>query len=123
MNIKNFLKISVILPVVAGIIIGTVLFLLGEAEDAPGLCLIGLIIAFLLLMLGAYNAGFVNKRQVSCILPFCFGAGGIFLSVVLQLDGELKETPAVFYIGLLLGVLLIGLGLFNLMKYRRSKKG
>ena len=123
MNIRNFLRISVILPAVTGIIIGTVLFLLGEAEDAPGLCLIGLIIAFLLLMSGAYNAGLVNKGQVSCILPFCFGAGGLFLSVVLQFDGELDETPAVFYIGLLLGVLLISLGFFNLMKYRRSMKG
>ena len=122
MNTKKIFKLSVILPVVIGIIIGTALFLLGEADEAPGLCLIGIIIAFLLIMLGAYKAGIVNKGQIAFILPLCFGMGAVILSIVLQLDGELTETPFVFYIGLLTGAVLICIGVINLIKYIKLKK-
>jgi len=122
MRIRNLLKLSVILPVIIGIIIGTALFIFGEDSDAPGVCLIGLIIAFLLIMLGVYKAGIVNKGRLAVILPLCFGTGSILLSVVLQLDGELSEMPAVFYTGLSLGAILICFGIVNLIKYRISVK-
>ncbi len=54
MNLKTVLLIA------AGIIIGLILFLLGEA-DAPGLCLVGLMIAFLLIMRGIYFANVIRK--------------------------------------------------------------
>jgi len=51
-----------------GGIAGMVLFILGVAGDAPGLSLIGLIIAFLLIMWGVNNTGVIKKGLISPII-------------------------------------------------------
>jgi len=71
---RNYLKLSVVLPVVIGIITGAALPLLGAADDAPGLSLIGIVAAFLLMMWGVYNTGLVKRSLLVSIALICFGA-------------------------------------------------
>ena len=68
MRRKNYKKISVILPIIGGLLISAVLFILGAMDDAPGLCLIGLVAAFLLIVLGVYNANAVKGSTLAFFL-------------------------------------------------------
>lgn len=78
---KN-VKPAVLFPILIGLAVGTILFILGAADDAPGLSLIGLTTAFLLIMWGIYNTGVIKKMFLAPVLLFCFGAGGIVLSAL-----------------------------------------
>ena len=54
---KTFFKARVLFPILFGWALGGLLFVLGAADDAPGLSFIGLSVAFLLTMRGVYHAG------------------------------------------------------------------
>lgn len=58
---KKFVKSGTLLPILIGVAVGALLFILGAADDAPGLSLIGLVVAFLLIMWGIYNANVIKK--------------------------------------------------------------
>lgn len=115
---KKFAKPVTLLPILIGVAVGALLYMLGDADDAPGLSLVGLVAAFLLIMWGVYNAGVIKKGFLAPILLLCFGAGGILLSVVLLLDGEFEETPGIAFIGAALGVALIVIGT---IRFRKAK--
>lgn len=119
---KRILKPSTLLPMLIGIIVGVTLFMLGDADDAPGLSLIGLVAAFLLIMWGVFNTGVIKKGLLAPILLLCFGVGGILLSVVLLLDGEFEESPGMSLIGAGLGVILICVGVLSLRKTYTKKQ-
>ncbi len=115
---NKFLKPAVLLPILIGAAVGIWLFVLGAVADAPGLSLIGLTAAFLLIMWGIRNAGMIKKGFFLPILLFCFGAGGIVLSVVLLLDGEFEDSPGLALIGIALGIALIIAGAIRLRKVK-----
>jgi hypothetical protein len=119
-HIKKLLKPATMLPVIIGVVAGAILFILGYTDDAPGLSLIGLVVAFLLTMRGIYNAGVVKKGLHAPIILFCFGAGGLFLSIILLLDGEFGNSPGLAFIGVVIGVVLIVIGMIRL---RKAKAG
>lgn len=119
MEIKRFAKLSALLPIIIGLIIGVTLFILGDMDDAPGLSLIGLVAAFCLIMLGINNAGVINKGFLVPILLLCFGAGGILVSIVLLFDGEFEENPGMAFIGVALGVALIFVGAVMIRRKRQ----
>jgi peptidoglycan/LPS O-acetylase OafA/YrhL len=121
MEIKRFAKLSVLLPIVIGLITGAVLFWLGSIDDAPGLSLIGLATAFFLIMCGIYNAGVIKKGFLVPTLLLSFGAGGIFVSVLLLFDGEFEDNPGMALIGVALGLVLICFGAIMARK-RHGKK-
>jgi len=106
---KNISKPSILLPILAGILTGTLLFILGAMDDAPGLSLIGLIAAFLLIMQCIYNASIITKGFLSPILTLCFGLGGVLFSVMLLFDGEFGDAPYMALIGVAIGLILIAL--------------
>lgn len=115
---KRFIQPTTLLPIVIGVAVGVVLFMLGDADDAPGLSLIGFIAAFLLIMWGIYNTGVMKKGFLAPTLLLCFGAGGAILSLVLLLDGEFEESPGMALIGVALGVVLIVMGI---IRWRKAK--
>ncbi len=111
---NKFLKPAVLLPILLGAVVGFSLFVLGAADDAPGLCLIGLAAAFLLIMWGIHNAGVIKRGLFAPILLFCFGAGGIVLSIAMLFDIEFKDSPGLPLIGIALGIALIVAGAMRL---------
>ncbi len=113
---KNFIKPSVIIPVLLGGAVAALFLTLGHADDAPGLGGMGLIAGFLLAMRGVHNAGVVRKGFLLPFILLCFGAGGILLTVVLLLDGELEEWPWFAPVGIAVGVVLIVIGAMKLRK-------
>ena len=115
-------KLATLLPILIGIAVGTVLFIFGYSEDAPGMCLVGLSVAFVLIMWGVYNAGMIKKGFLAPILLFCFGAGGIILSIVLLLDGEFENSPWLALVGVALGIALISTGAMRLRQVNTKNK-
>lgn len=115
---RKWMNTPTLLPILGGIAIGTVLFLLGDANDAPGLSLIGLAVAFMLIMWGMYHGGVIKQGFLVPILGLCFGGGGILVSLVLLLDGEFEESPGMALIGVALGMVFIVIGALKLCKAR-----
>jgi len=105
-----------ILLIAAGVIIGLVLFLMGEADDAPGLCLIGLMIAFILIMRGIYFANVIRKGLHIPIVLFVFGAVGLILPIILFLDGEIRILSVTTVLGNLFGLVFISFGIILLRR-------
>lgn len=76
---KTFLKARVLFPVLFGWALGGLLFVLGAADDAPGLSFIGLSVAFLLTMRGVYHAGVLPQGYCLPIILLVFGAVGVVM--------------------------------------------
>lgn len=117
---RKLIKPSALLLIVTGVAVGALLLVFGYAADAPGMCLIGLSLAFLLIMRGVYNAGIIKKGFLAPILLFCFGAGAVALSIALLVNGEFEDSPWLALVGVALGALLIVLGGIQLRKTRTS---
>lgn len=115
---KRFVKPSALLPILIGVAVGFLLSILGDADDAPGLSLIGLIAGFLLIMWGIHNTGVIKKGYPMPILLLCFGVGGILFSVVLLLDGEFGKAPGIVLVGVALGLILLVIGMIRLRKVK-----
>lgn len=121
MTMNKFAKPMTLLPILIGAAVGAILFMLGDADDAPGLILVGLAVGFLLIMCGVYNTGAIKKGFLAPILMLCFGVGGILFSVILLLDGEFEESPGIALIGVALGAILIAIGMIRLRKAQVRK--
>lgn len=119
MNIKDLLKPRVWLPAAIGILIGLVLIIIGENDDAPGLMLIGFISAIVLVFLGIYNAAStVQKGIIPSILCFLLGAFGVVWTITLAIEGEFDDSP-----GLIIFAILICTGLFIVgLQFIKKKK-
>lgn len=105
--------------ILAGIISGTTLFILGDMDDAPGLSFIGLTIAFLLVMRGIYHAKIIKKGYHIPIILLVFGAVGIILPIILFLDEEIKAFSPVTFIGNAVGIVMI---IIAVIRIRKNKK-
>ena len=106
----KFMKPAAIMLILAGAAAGTLLFISGAADDAPGLSLIGLAAAFLLIMSGVYKAGAITKNSLAAVLLLCSGAGAVLMSAVLLIDGEFGESPCAALTGAAAGAALIASG-------------
>lgn len=119
---KAFLKVRVLLPILLGWALGGLLFMLGDADDAPGLSFIGLSVAFLLSMRGIYCAGVLPQGYCLPIILLAFGAAAVLMPVVLLLDGELEGIEYLALTGEGTGLLLLLLGGWQLWNRKRKQK-
>lgn len=115
----NILKPKVILPIIAGLLIGAAFFAVGYSEDAPGMCVLGISAAFLLILVGIHGTGKVKAKILASIAFLCFGAGSVFLSVVLLQGGEFEDKPWIAAIGAAIGIALLTAGV---RKFRKTKE-
>jgi len=112
--------IKVLLPVIAGITIGPLLFVLGELDDAPGLCLIALVFCIGMLYLGLRNAHKINRNiDPFVILPLLMGIAGMIYIVMYFIEGVYDEPPGLVLIGIVLSIGLITVGA---VKHRKNGK-
>ncbi|GHU72728.1 hypothetical protein FACS1894184_20630 [Clostridia bacterium] len=119
----KFTKVSVLLPIAIGMLLGAVFFWLGLSADAPGACVIGLALAFGLSMLGVHNADVIKKGLLAPTVLFCYALGVTILNISLILNGELEEYPNMAYIGFLLGGAMLSVGVFLLSLRRKRQSG
>lgn len=117
---NSFLKAKVLLHILFGVAVGLVLFLLGDADDAPGLSFIGIVAAFLLIMRGIYYAKVIQKGYHIPIILFAFGSMGILLPIILFLDEEINSNAV--FIGTTIGISLIAVALVWLLKVKNNNK-
>jgi hypothetical protein len=120
-KMNRLFKPKVILPVILGIIIGGLLFVLGEYEDAPGICVIGLSVGFVLIMFGVDKTGIIKKGLFAPILLLFFSFFIIFLTTILLLDGEFGDRAWYSAFGYLAAVLLLLIGLLKIRILQKTE--
>ena len=118
---NKLLKPKVILLIILGIIIGGLLFALGEYDDAPGLCAIGLSVGFILIMLGINNTGIIKKGLLTPILLLFFAAFIALITSSILLDGEFGDKPWYSAVGYVVAIVLLLVGLFKIRLFYKSK--
>jgi hypothetical protein len=120
---KKFFKLSVLSPIISGIVFGGLLFAFGASDevDAPGICAIGLSVGFLLIMLGVNKTGIIRKGFLAPILLFCFSVFVIFLDSAILLDGEFEDKPQLSLIGYGGGVIMLIAGIMRMRKLKKIK--
>jgi hypothetical protein len=119
---NRILKPPVIVPPIIGVAVGALLFWLGAADDAPGLCLFGLVFAFLLIMLGAKNSGLIPKGFILPIILLCFGIGGVLLGTAWFIDTEFDNEPLFPIAALCLGLAVLFAGTLKMRRRLRYKQ-
>lgn len=124
MELKLCLKPGVVLPVFLGLIMGSVLFFWGEVDDAPGLCLIGIVICIGLMFIGIKNANKINKKiKPIIVLPIFFGTVGMAPLIHYLTGGIYNEPPGLIMGGLLVCAGLITTGMINIFKTKKAAAG
>ena len=118
---KQKLHFKTILFILLGIFVGIVLFLLGDADDAPGLSFLGLSAAFLLIMRGIFHSGWLPKGYAIPIVLFVFGMVGLLFPFILFWDGEIAAFSAVFFIGNTAGIVLLLLALWRILHLKKKR--
>lgn len=116
---KKILKLTVIGPLLIGILISSVFFYLANLDDAPGLAALGLMIGFLVNMVGISNAKIIKQGW---LVPFIFvmlGAFVLLMTIVLLIDGEFNHEPRLSLIGF--GTATILLGSAVIIRRRRNR--
>ncbi|HPT58222.1 MAG TPA: hypothetical protein PLD16_00155 [Fervidobacterium sp.] len=110
---KAILKPAVLIPIIAGILIGGVLFTLGDYDDAPGLSAIGLTVGFVLIMIGVNKTGIIKKGWLLPIILFCLGAFITLLTTSILIEGEFEDKPWMSLIGFSVAAVLVLVGMLK----------
>ncbi len=118
---NKYFKPKVIIPIILGIIIGGLLFALGEYDDAPGLCAIGLSIGFIIIMLGVIKTGVIKKGLLAPILLLFFAAFIALITTSILLDGEFGDKPWYSAFGFVAAFVLLLTGLLKIRIYGSKK--
>lgn len=117
---NKFFKLKVILPIILGIIIGGLLFALGEYDDAPGMCVIGISVGFILFMLGINKTGIIKKGLLSPILLLFFAAFIALVTTSILLDGEFGNKPLYSASGYVIATVFLLIGLLRIRIFHKS---
>jgi hypothetical protein len=121
MDCKKYFKLNIILPIITGIIIGTILVFSRIFDDIPGLPLVVIIVCFASIYYGIHNVQKINTKIKPGILsPLLFGILGIIGSFIIIYKEEFDDSPGAL---LIIGALCIGLvfiGLFNIKNIRQK---
>jgi len=112
-DMKAILKPAVLIPIIAGILIGGVLFTLGDYDDAPGLSAIGLTVGFVLIMIGVNKTGIIKKGWLLPIILFCLGAFITLLTTSILIEGEFEDKPWMSLIGFSVAAVLVLVGMLR----------
>ena len=122
MRIKNFLKLSVMSPVLAGLIVGSIFFITGEIDDSPGLCVIAILLCTGLLYIGTRNAAQIDKKaKPTIVLPLLFGTVGVVCISKYLIAGVYDEPPGLILGGLVVSITLLCMGFIGLKKEINTK--
>jgi hypothetical protein len=117
MNVRQIIRPNTVIPVIASAIVGSGLFYLGEMDDSPGLCLIGLILGNRLLYWGVRNMRKINaKIKPIIVFPLLFGTAGTIAISRYLVAGVYDEPPGLIVIGIILSIVLLSAGLIMLKR-------
>jgi hypothetical protein len=121
---RQLLQPKIILFFVLGIAVGTFFLWFGLGAEAPGVCLIGLMTAFLLIMRGIYHGKIMRKGHHLPFILFVFAMIGFLLPFSLYLNQEiefLSKTTAISW-GIGIAMIIISILLFRKNSPSHDKK-
>ncbi|MCL2525759.1 MAG: hypothetical protein FWE46_01715 [Coriobacteriia bacterium] len=110
----KYFDLKVIIPGAIGILIGGALFFAGLAGAGAAMSTLGLIFTTMFVMLAAQNAGAISRKLSLSIIMGFFGIGVIVMGVSLEASGELRHSPSLFPLAMVIGVGMFGLGVYRL---------
>ena len=116
--IKKLLKYKININIILSIIVVCVFFIIGEIEDAPGVCLIGMIISFILIMYEFYRKKIVKQGYTIPITLLVLGIISILLVIVLIIDNEILLFSNTTFIVSSIGILMIWISVRKIKKLR-----
>ncbi|MDR2469537.1 MAG: hypothetical protein LBD27_03540 [Tannerella sp.] len=123
MDMRKFLKLNIVVPVLTGLAVGSIFFVWGEIDDAPGLCLTAILLCTGLLYVGTRNAGKINKTvKPAIVLPVLFGSVGIVWISAYLIRGVYDEPPGLILAGMTVSVALISAGLIHLKRVNKARR-
>jgi hypothetical protein len=114
------IKPSVFISILAGLIMGLLLFFLGYFDDAPGLSLIGIILGTGLIFFGIHHAS--KQLKIVIIAPFFYGIFGLFTALILFIDGEFEHSFYLLFIWIFICIGILGFGIFKLLNAKKIKQ-
>ncbi|MDR2044285.1 MAG: hypothetical protein LBQ15_07955 [Clostridium sp.] len=126
---KRFLKPRAFFPLLIGVILVVSTLSLGLYEkstsdgmDAPGIYLIGLAVASLLIALGIFKAGRATLQTslIPPILAYLFGISGIAIGLILFFDGEFEGLTTFFAVWETVSAGLVVVGTWRLANRRKK---
>ena len=120
--IKRIFRPKVLLYVICGILIGCILFYLGDADDSPGLSFIGLASAFIIIMRGVYHSSILPEGYHIPLVLITFGVVALVFPVILFLDEEIEGLSAITIICFVVGILMISAAITRFIKFRHKTK-
>ena len=119
---KQYLRLGILLPFCIGVMVGIILFIIGGLEDAPGLCLIGLVIGTGLIFLSLFKIEKLRQKiDPGIAVPLFYCIGGIFLAVVLGLDNEITRFQGIILITIMVCIGLVSIIAIMMIRKLRSK--
>lgn len=118
---KNLFKYNLSLNIILSIIIGFTLFIIGDISDAPGICVVGIIISFLLIMHRLYFKKIINVGYTIPIILITLGSAGILFIIILSIDKELLFFSIPTISILIINILLIYIGFTKIEKLKSKK--
>ncbi len=119
---RRYSRCKGVLFCIAALLVGILLFYLGEMDDAPGLSFIGLLLAFLLVMRGLCYFRVISVGYAVPVVLLVFGVVACFFPIVLLWDGELAKITALFWIAETVGFGLLLLGVLGIRRNRRKRR-
>lgn len=122
MNLKNYLKVNIILPLLFGLLSGTIFLFYPHIDDTPVLSLYMLFSCVMLLYLGVHNMNIINNNiKPVIVLPLLFG--GFMVHGILNyiFNGVFTEPPGLILFGIIISILLLITGSVNLIKTLKRK--
>ena len=123
MKIKKFLKPNILVPVLAGLTVGSVFFIWNEIDNTPWLSLIAILLCIALLYVGTHHAGKIDKKAKPVIvLPLLFGATGFVWISKYLIAGVYDEPPGLILGGLVISIVLLCTGFICLKKESSRKR-
>jgi len=124
MNLKQYIKSKILLPIIIGIIISVFLFIFGILDDAPGLCLIGLLIGSGLIFYGLFNIEKIRQKiDFGLTMPSLYCISGIILAIVLEFDNEITAFQRIIFITVMICIWLLSItAIIMLRKFKKARK-
>jgi hypothetical protein len=121
MDLKQYFKLGIVLPIFIGILLGFVFIFVPEIDDIPLLPLAFVILSFGLIFYGVKNISKVkNKINPKVIVPLLFGIFGAIYAFILLNKGEFEDSPGVSILICAICIGLLFFGIFNIKQIRQK---
>jgi hypothetical protein len=117
MDFRKYFRVNIVLPLLFGLLSGTIFLFYPRIDDTPVLSLYMVFSCIVLLYLGIHNINIINKNITPIIiLPLLFSGFMIYGILNYFFTGVFHEPPGLILFGIIISISLLLIGSVNLIK-------